>query len=108
MILDLHIQDHFFEQVKNGLKTIEGRLAKQKFTQLTTGDQICFNKKLLVKVAATRQYSSFKLMIESEGLEHVLPGIPSLEEGVSIYHQFYSIEEEQLYGVIAIELYKET
>ena len=38
-----------------------------------------------------------------EGLKKTLPNINSLEEGINIYHEYYSEEDEYKYGVIAIE-----
>jgi WD40 repeat protein len=43
-------------------------------------------------------------MIESEGLERVLPGVSSLKEGVDVYRQFYTEEDEKVYGVVAITI----
>ncbi|XP_012833065.1 PREDICTED: uncharacterized protein LOC105953929 [Erythranthe guttata] len=37
-----------------------------------------------------------------ESLAKVLPGVPSIEEGVQIYRNFYSEEKERLNGVTAI------
>ena len=43
-------------------------------------------------------------MLEREGIERVLPGVHNIEEGVRIYRQFYTEEEEKNYGVVAIEI----
>jgi serine/threonine protein kinase len=49
------------------------------------------------------EYPSFEAMI-GEGLNNVLPGIDSVEQGRAIYYQFYSPEEESKLGVIALRL----
>ena len=43
-------------------------------------------------------------MLESEGLNRVLPGIQSIEDGVNVYRQFYSTELEEENGILAIHL----
>jgi ASC-1-like (ASCH) protein len=34
-------------------------------------------------------------MIEEEGIENVLPNISSIDEGVKIYHQYYTSNDEK-------------
>ena len=46
-------------------------------------------------------------MFESEGLKHIVPDIKTIEQGVAVYRQFYSIEQEKEFWVIAIEMKKE-
>lgn len=43
-------------------------------------------------------------MLEKEGLENVLPGVKSIEEGIQVYRRFYDEEKEKKYGVVAIEI----
>ena len=39
-----------------------------------------------------------------EGLKRTLPGFNSINDGVNIYYSFYSKEQENMYGVLAIEI----
>jgi ASC-1-like (ASCH) protein len=55
-------------------------------------------------VEEKRTYSTFAEMLRSEGLEKCLPGIFSIEDGVAIYRQFYSKEEEAQFGVLAFKV----
>lgn len=102
--MDISIQEPYFKAIQKGLKRVEGRLAKPKFLQIHPGSFLRINNLLEVKVIATRRYPSFAKMLESEGLSQVLPGVSTIEEGISIYHSFYTSEEEQSFGVIAIEI----
>lgn len=100
----INISEPWFGYILKGIKTIEGRLCKDKFKSLTSGDMLCINGVVLYKVAGVRRYASFYEMIEQEGLPNVLPGIINIEEGCDIYRQFYKKYDEVLYGVVAIEL----
>ena len=43
-------------------------------------------------------------MLLSEGIGEVLPDVLTLEEGVKVYRQFYSQEDEDDLGVIGFKL----
>lgn len=49
-------------------------------------------------------YPTFNDMIKSEGESHVVPGISTISQGVQIYYQFYTPEEEKTYGVLALRI----
>jgi ASC-1-like (ASCH) protein len=104
MMLELHCQAPYFELIKSGKKKIEGRLAKPKYLQLRANDLIRFNDTLLTKVVAVRKYLNFKEMIETEGVDNVLPGLSKDSQPDLVYKNFYSDKEEQTYGVVAIEI----
>lgn len=48
-----------------------------------------------VKVVNLTLYPSFQVMFESEGFKHIVPDIKTIEQGVAVYRQFYSIEQEK-------------
>lgn len=108
MLYHLKCQSPYFEQIQAGSKTIEGRLAKEKFLQIAVGDTLCFNDTLMVCVKAIRRYNTFEEMIRQEGCDKVVPGYTSSEYVNSApfeaYRQFYSAEDEKMYGVIALEI----
>ena len=43
-------------------------------------------------------------MLLSEGVNRVLPSISDVDEGVNVYYKYYSREDEERYGVVAIGL----
>ncbi|USG99487.1 ASCH domain-containing protein [Thermococcus argininiproducens] len=101
---EMGLQEEYLRLIKEGKKKIEGRLYDEKRRQVKPGDTIIFEGKLRVKVKALRVYPSFREMLSEEGVENVLPGVKTIEEGVQIYRQFYTEEEEKKYGVVAIEI----
>ena len=99
-----------FEMIKSGEKTIELRLYDEKRQQLKTGDNIIFTntstgETLNTTVLKLHRFDSFKELYESLPLlqcgytsENIDKAIPSDME------QYYSIEEQNKYGVVGIEL----
>ncbi|XP_039686809.1 uncharacterized protein [Medicago truncatula] len=102
----IHVQEPFFTQLKDGLKTIEGRCATGKYTRIELGNRILLNKSLVFEVQGVRWHPSFFDMLTTESLGEVLPGIESVEEGVKIYRRFYTEQMEQTNGVLAITVSK--
>ncbi|VVA96312.1 unnamed protein product [Arabis nemorensis] len=99
---ELHVQEPYFTQLKDGLKTAEGRCAVGDYKRIGSGAFILFNKCLLLEVQDVHHYTSFSEMLKVEGLAKVLPGVESIEEGVRIYRNFYPEEKERMNGVVAI------
>jgi len=98
------LQEEYLKAIAEGKKKVEGRLYDEKRQAIKPGDEIVFENKLVCVVKDLRVYSSFREMLEKEGLENVLPGVKSIEEGVKVYRRFYSEEKERKYGVVAIEV----
>lgn len=74
------------------------------------GDLICldndefgFLRSISVKVIAITFHSCFHDYLRCYGLQNCLPGMTSINEGVSVYREFYSVETEQKQGVMAIQ-----
>lgn len=106
---DITLQQPWLDHITSGKKTVEGRLNKGVFKIINIGDTVKWFSKRDGKSANTKItkkviYPSFQEMLEGEGLLRVLPGIKSIEEGVSIYRKFYSEEDEKQYGVIAFTI----
>ncbi|XP_068667230.1 uncharacterized protein [Aristolochia californica] len=101
---ELHVQEPFFTQLRDGLKTVEGRCAVGNYNRIAPGDLLLFNKCLLLEVQCVKQYSSFSEMLKREGLSKILPGIETIEKGVQIYRNFYTEEKEKLNGVLGISV----
>nr|WP_206206092.1 ASCH domain-containing protein [Thermococcus sp. JdF3] len=98
------LQEEYLKAIAEGRKRIEGRLYDEKRQGIRPGDEIIFENKLVCVVKDVRVYSSFREMLEKEGIENVLPGVGSVEDGVKVYRRFYSEEKERKYGVAAIEV----
>lgn len=98
------LQEEYLRAIAEGKKKVEGRLYDEKRQKIMPGDTIIFEGRLMCAVKDVRVYSSFKEMLEKEGLENVLPGVGSIDDGVKVYRRFYSEEKERKYGVAAIEV----
>lgn len=104
-----HCAEPWLSHIASGRKQIEGRLKRSIFADLCPGDTVTwYDGELVVptRIVATRWYKSFKDMLAHEGLKDVLPepGIDTLEDGVRVYRQYFSEDDESLYGVLAIQV----
>ncbi len=107
----MKLEHKWFDYIASGRKNIEGRLYDEKRRRIRIGDCILFKStsdrvdgSLYTIVIGLRRYNSFREMLISEGIERVLPGIYSINEGINVYYKYYSPVEEQKYGVLAIEV----
>lgn len=109
-MLNLSLQRKYFDAIKAGTKTVEGRLNNSKFKDLKPGMQMSFTaadtKELIIcTVKELNIYPSFKDMLEGEGVENMLPGVKDLEEGIKIYEGFPGYKEEvNKNGALAIRI----
>ena len=56
------------------------------------------------KITKITKYPSFGEMLRKEGVDIVLPGVEGIRLGVNAYRNYYTVQEENRYGVLAIEL----
>jgi len=104
-----HRAEPYFTFIKNGQKMIEGRIKQGLYRFVRAGDHIVvFNEQetdsVEVIVTAVRTYISIKEMLEKEPLKKILPNIATVEQGIDIYKQFYTDEQEREFGVVVIEV----
>ncbi|MFT4552040.1 MAG: oligoribonuclease [Chlamydiales bacterium] len=102
--LPMTVREPFFSQIKNGTKTVEGRLSRGSYRNLQVGMNLRFNDEVTCRVTGIQKYASFREMIEAEGIDNVLPGLTETSEAEEIYHHFYSPEDVTLYGALAIQI----
>ena len=60
--------------------------------------------KFNVIVTRITPYTSFKQMMETEGIDKVLPTINDIDSGVKLYRQYFTENDEKSNGVVAIEM----
>ncbi len=96
-----------FEQIQSGEKQYEIRLNDEKRQKLQVGDEIEFSKlpeleeKLIVRIATLEKYESFEDAFEA--LKYHYPNwMP--QEWVDAMREYYTLEEEEKYGVLAIKI----
>lgn len=111
-MLTLSLQQHYFNAIKQGSKTVEGRLNSSKFHDLKPGMSIQFkcgstDQIIMCTVASMHVYADFKDMLLHEGLENMLPGVTSLEKGVNLYKSFPGYRDGvKKFGALAIVIQK--
>jgi len=105
-----HLSEPWFSLISLGLKTVEGRKNKGKFKDMRIGETIewvneDFNKRtVLTEIIGKREYMKFDEFLSAEGLDRCLPGIKTIDDGLSVYYKYFTKEDEDRYGVVAIEL----
>lgn len=104
-----HRAEPYFTFLKNGQKTIEGRLKKGKYSRIKKGDFITvYNQKetdkVKVVVKKVTLYRSIKEMLSAEPIEKILPDVTNITQGIKVYRKFYTPKQEQKFGMVAIEV----
>jgi ASC-1-like (ASCH) protein len=104
-----HRAEPYFTFLKNGEKTVEGRIKKGLYKHVKPGDHIVvYNNEetdsVEVLVKATRDYSSIRAMLEGEELRKLLPDVNTLSEGEKVYRAFCPPGKEKEFGIVAIEV----
>jgi ASC-1-like (ASCH) protein len=103
-------QEPYFTFIKEGKKTVEGRLCRDKWEVLESGDEIlvtCVERpeeQILVEVVRKEKYKTFREMIEVEGFQNVIPDAKNTEGAVAEYYKFYSKGDEEKFGVLALKI----
>ena len=109
-MLNLSLQQKYFDAIKAGLKIAEGRPHSPKFKDLHPGDMISFtcmttNEVIVCTVQAITLYQNFYEMLQAQGVQNMLPGVATIEDGVAVYENFPLYKEKVLDGgAIAIEI----
>ncbi len=99
------IIEPYLQYLKQGIKTAEGRVNSIGYSNLVPGVFIDFYSKLeeiLCRVIYKHQYSSFKEMLNKEGLQNMLPNKKTIEEGEMVYARFPGANRVVKFGAIAI------
>jgi len=113
---EIGIESSLVEAIRNGEKTIEGRLGKPRFLKMNVGDILSIREdvwidgknigsqdyKLLVKITQILYFETFKEMLESIDFTAAVPSAKSVRDAVNKYSEFYSVDDEEKYGVVAI------
>lgn len=108
--LSLGVQPTYFQALQDGSKTIEGRLARTKYSDLRPGDRITITdegsgQELIMEVQSLHIYPDFLSAFRSrENYQLAVPDARSTDEAVSVYAQFYPDEKQVSEGVIFLEL----
>lgn len=111
---NMKLADEWFNYVKNGEKTIEGRVLDKKRKLLDVGDFIIFtnnhNKKKMVKTEITLleeiiKPTSFKKAINENNFLKLIPSAKNIEDVVKVYDNISEYKEgAKEHGIVLIHL----
>lgn len=115
-MIEIGINSQILTQILDGSKTIEGRLAKDRFLAIRPGDVISVREDIYaegaiiesresavkIKVIEIGKFDSFKEMLAATGFKKVIPSANTLEEASDEYGRYYSREDEKKYGALGI------
>jgi ASC-1-like (ASCH) protein len=103
-----NLSEPWFSLIKLGIKQVVGRLNIGDFSDMKIGDVIVFindelgiQREFKIEIKNIFYYDNFKTYLETEKIERCLPGIDSLEEGLIIYNNYCSKQDEMKYKVKA-------
>lgn len=110
---EMNLYDKYFQLIKSGKKTVEGRAPSKKrnYKDFKVGDTITFKnlrtgERIKVAVDGVVHYPTVEEMLKSEGLKNVSPSVGSIEEGVRAYYAIEDYEERiKKGGIYAIRIY---
>jgi len=104
-VYEINVAEPYFSMLGDQ-KVVEGRLYKGKFAKMNVGDVLHVQNSAMVKVLSITKVERFvsfeQMLMDAHNLSITLPGTATVDQGVDIYRQFYSAEDEALWGVVAL------
>ena len=104
------------KDIRSGQKTVETRLAKERFLSFKPGDNISIREDFwegreitastpgAAKIIVTnvQRFNLFREMFEHIDFKKIIPTASSVDEALQAYEQYYNKEDERAFGVVAI------
>ncbi|MCB9092543.1 MAG: GNAT family N-acetyltransferase [Halobacteriovoraceae bacterium] len=111
---DLHhltMKKKYIHQIRNGEKTVEGRISKGAVLKYRPGDKIHFyyftdtSDDVTCQIIDVKQFNTFKEMLVDSGFKSCIPDAANMEFAVKAYDQIPKYSEKAAkFGVTAIHL----
>lgn len=107
---EMRLADEPFDMIVSGKKTIEVRLNDEKRREIFAGDIIIFYRKshitdmCAVTVVGLRRYDNFLQLFSAEWLADTGCVDMTAEHAAQSMYKYYSPEQEERDGVLAIEI----
>ncbi len=98
----LWIKEKYLQQIQDGRKTIEVRVAYENINRLEVGDHLLLNDQERYVIRRVGRYTDFETLLEEEDAAAIAPDIPATELLAAI-RAIYPREKEAL-GVIALAI----
>lgn len=114
---EIGIQTDSLEQIMAGKKTIEGRLATQRFLSIQVGDTISIRediwrggriidsraKTATILITHIHRFPTFRDMLKLLGFEKFRPDVQTLPQAIEMFTRYYSRDDELRLGVVGLE-----
>ena len=103
---EINVNRIWFEFIRDGKKTIEGRLNKGKFKEMQKGDIFYFvndSNKVKVQVIDKILYNTFNEYLIMEGLKRTLPGVKTINDALDVYYSYYTKDQEKEHTLTLLE-----
>ena len=107
---EMKLKNKYFDMIKAGEKIYEVRLNDEKRRLLHEGDELVFKREPELEETLTTiikdliYFESFHEMASTIPAEKVGFANMGIGEIVDVYHEFYDVNDEQKYGVVAIKV----
>ena len=111
-MFQFRLEEDIFEIVKNGTKRVECRLYDEKRKKMKIGDELVFLKrpleeeKIVTKIVNLKIYDNFNELVKYYDIERLYLSSLTKDDFVKLLGRFYSDDEQEKYGVVAIEFEK--
>jgi ASC-1-like (ASCH) protein len=92
---EIELPDDHFNNIAALLQTVYGTLNIEKFKKIKKGDKLVINGIYETPILGTKNYKTFRELLEKETLKKCLPGVDTIDNGIALYRKFYSVEKEK-------------
>ena len=112
MEMIVHLHKEVFDIVRDGIKDVEIRVNDEKRRNLKVDDTLIFvnrgdeNEKISAKVIKLNYFKDFTEVLNYYKMEKIYLKETTRDEYVMLMKKFYSDDEVNKYGVVAIEFKK--
>lgn len=109
----IKVKSEYYDKIKTGEKIYEVRLLDEKRREFKLLDTLIIKREpnlsdeIKLKIVGLVYFDSFKSMAKCLNLGEVGFAGATISEVVSLYHKFYTREDEKKYGVVAIKIERE-
>ncbi|MBI3259426.1 MAG: hypothetical protein HYZ54_08150 [Ignavibacteriae bacterium] len=97
-----------FNEIKNGLKTVETRAASAQYQDIKKGDIlaiVCGKQKVTKQVKRTRHFKTIESMLKAVPLKKIMPSVKSIANARKIYYGYQDYKDKiKKFGLVALEL----
>ena len=112
MEMYVHLDSDIFDVVDRRIKCIEARINDEKRKKLNIGDKIIFLRRpddidrIEAIVEDLVYYNNFKEMVNYYSMDELYTNNYSKENFLNLLKRFYTDDEQEMYGVVAIKFKK--